>query len=143
MAVLEQALPLGARLRKSMFRKTVIFDGGAGSGAVGTIPIATCEGRVIVDIGSVYCPVSLVGATATIEMGVTGNTGGFIVQTVATNINAGNFWQDATPEVGVGGRLTRGLAGNLFLTIGTAAITAGQLEIRFPWYSAAAEGRLF
>ncbi len=113
------------------FTKTVTFDGSAGGGAVGTVAVATVTGSVLITHGGVRCltlPVSAGGGT--LKFGCAGNTDGLILQTTATSILAGNWWQDATPEVGISPAIINQLVDlNLILTVGTATITAGVLEI--------------
>lgn len=116
------------------FKKTVTFDGGAGSGAVGTVAIATVTGSVLLNYLTARCLTNLAGATATVELGVAGNTAALIAQATATDIDAGKFWHDATPEVGVSNAvINKSLVGNVILTVATAAVSAGVLEIVMLW----------
>lgn len=90
----KQVAPLGA-YRAS---KTVEFDGTTNTGAVGTVPLFTVTGSVFASVVS-YCTEDLTegGATATIEVGITGDTAALIAQTTATDIDVGEIWIDATP----------------------------------------------
>ena len=125
------------------FVKTVTFDGGAGSGAVGTVAIATVSGRVMILRGSVYCTTLLAGASATIELGVAGNTAALIAQTTATDVDATEFWQDATPEVGVSpGIVDKNVSLDIILTVATADVDSGVLEFAFEWIPMSETGRL-
>ena len=123
------AVPFTARVPKKV-TKTVTFDGGSGSGAVGTVAIFTVTGGVWLQHMSVRCTTDLAGATATVEMGVSGNTASLVAQTTATDIDDGDWWHDATPEVGVSAPLAdKSLEGNVIITVATAAVSAGVLEI--------------
>lgn len=77
------------------------------------------------------CNTLLAGATATLEVGVAGNTAGLIAQTTATDIDANEIWLSATPGV-----LVQAFGAHPFIvnnasiieTVGTADITAGQID---------------
>lgn len=112
--------------------KTVTFDGTAGKGAVGTVAVATVTGRVIWLWGGVHCTTDLTGASATISLGVAGNTAGLIAVTTAIDIDANEWWQNATPELRISPAImNQNISGNLILTVAGANITAGVLEIAF------------
>jgi len=66
------------------------------TGSVATHEIFTVTGLVRVQIIAV-CSTNLAGATATIKLGTENNTAGFIAQTTATDVDAGELWYDATP----------------------------------------------
>jgi len=116
-----------------IFRKTITLDGTAGNGAAGTIAVATVTERVLILYGGVCCTTLLTSAGGgTLALGTANNTGGLIAQTVATDIDASEFWQDATPEIGVSPAITNQLVtGNIIITVGTADVTAGVLEVCF------------
>ena len=134
--------PFPARIPK-VFSKTITLDGGVGSGAQGTVAVGTVTGAIHILRGSVECTTLLAGATATIEMGVAGNTASLIAQTTATEIDAGEFWQDTSPEAGVSPLITnQGVTSNIILTVATADITAGVLEVWFSWLPASAGGNI-
>ena len=115
-------------------RKVITLSDGVGTGAVGTVAIATVTEQVLITYMSVFCTTSLTGATATVELGVAGNTAGLIAQTTGTDIDANDWWQDASPEVKISGSIVnQNVAGDIILTVGTAAVTAGVLEFVFFW----------
>lgn len=114
--------------------KSVTFDGGAGSGAVGTVNLFTVTGGVDVSLEA-FCTTLLTeaGATATIEIGISGNTAFIIAQTNAVDIDADEIWHDATPDSTI--ELTSDASkditiygSNIIATIGTQNITAGVIE---------------
>lgn len=79
-------------------RKTITFTGAANLGAVGAVPLFTLTGKVIVDKIVAVCGVDLVSAGAgELSLGVTGAVAQFIAATVATAIDAGEWWLSATP----------------------------------------------
>lgn len=115
------------RARK-IFRKVVTFTGAAGNGAIGTVAIATMAGAIILNSAAAYCSVDLVGA-ATIEVGVANDTASILPQiAAATSLDSGMCWA-ATPDEGVALAVNQAVAGNLILTVGSAAVTAGSIEI--------------
>jgi hypothetical protein len=124
--------------------KTVTFTGAASLGAIGTIPLYTVTGIVVCRIIGL-CSTDLVGATATLEAGVVGNTPGLIAQTTATNIVAGKFWRSATPDVGLlaSSNIPEMIVGkSIQLTVATAAITAGVLKFMLSWYPVSEDGNV-
>lgn len=134
--------PFTARVPK-LFRKTITFDGEAGSGATGTVAIATVTGAVDIDRMCVRCTTSLTSSGGTLALGTSDNTGGLVEQTTASEIDAGDFWQDSTPEAGVSPTITAQVVdGNLILTVGTADVTAGVLEFLIYWLPMSSDGQL-
>lgn len=126
-----------------VFDKTITFSNAAGSGAIGTVAVATVTSGIIITLGGVLCTTDLTGGSATIEMGVAGNTASLIAQTTATDLDAGEWWQDASPEAGVSPAITnKNVYGNIIITVGTAAVTAGVIVIRFFWRPLTATGNL-
>lgn len=99
----------------------------------------TVTGDVLVKMYGV-CTVTLVGA-ATIEVGLTGNTAEILAQVADTStIAAGDIWVDGTVD-DVRGAAFEDVTGptlvvdgsNIIETIGTANITAGNLNYRCLW----------
>lgn len=104
-----------------------------GTGATGSHTLFTVTGDVLVTIfGS--CTTNMTGSTADFEVGVTGNTAGLIAQIAdVEDLDAGDIYQDATPEVGtVALPSSRIIVGGLdiLLKITSANITAGVVD----WY---------
>lgn len=133
--------PLPRRVPK-LFRKTVTFDAGTGSGAVGTVAIATVTGGVLITHGAVRCTTALTGS-GVVEMGTADNTDGLISQTTGTDIDANEFWQDATPEVKISPAITNQcVCANIIITVSGATITAGVLEIVFYWVPLSSDGNM-
>ena len=125
------------------YTKTVTFDGSAGNGAIGTVALGTVTGSILITHVTARCKVDLVGA-ATLEAGVAGNTAILISQIAdATNLDAGEWWHSASPILGAAQAiLDRCLADNPILTIGTANITAGQIEFVFMWLPLSSDGNI-
>jgi len=122
--------------------KTVTFDGTTW-GDIGTDTIATVTGRVLITHLSAYCSTLLAGATATIELGTTNNTAALIAQTTATDLDATEFWKDATPEAEVSDAITNKVVGsNILLTTATAAVTSGVIEFSFLWLPLSVDGNI-
>ncbi len=104
-----------------------------GTGAAGSHTLFTVTGDVLVTIfGS--CTTNMDGAGADFEVGVTSNTAGLIAQIAdVEDLDAGDIYQDATPEVGtVALPSSRIIVGGLdiLLKITNADITAGVVD----WY---------
>lgn len=128
-------------------QKIATLDGGAGSGATGTVALFTVTGTVIARVIAV-CGTGLVSAGAgDIEVGGTGSTAALIANTTATNIDIGEIWHDATPDkgielssVGVENIIAEGL--NIFATIATGDITAGELTFFVIWKPVSYDGNI-
>jgi len=124
--------------------KTVTFDGTTWGDIATADTIATCTGRVLLLHLSAYCSTTLVGASATIELGVAGNTAGLIAQTTAANLIATEFWNDATPTdvLTAAAIVDKLVASNIILTTATAAVTAGVIEFSMLWLPMSVNGNL-
>jgi hypothetical protein len=123
--------------------KTMTFAGGTtndpgdvdGTGNPATL--FTVTGDVILRIIGI-CKTNLAGATATLEVGLTGNTATLIAQSTATDIDADEIWHDATPDAKVelnsvaGARIISG-GQDVIQTVGTANITSGVVEYYCFW----------
>jgi len=119
--------------------KTVAFDGGVGSGAVGTVALFTIAGTVLLRLVCV-CTETLVEGVGggTIEVGIAGATANIIAQTVSANIAAGEIWHDATPDAEIENLTVmaeRVVAdGNdVFATVAGQDVTDGTLVFRAFW----------
>lgn len=102
----------------------------ATTGATGAHTLFTMTGDWLVSVFGI-CNTNLAGA-GTIEVGVVGNTAGLIAQIAnAEDLDDGDNWVDATPEVGVSakpGTFILNDGADIILTIGSTAITAGQVD---------------
>lgn len=102
----------------------------ATTGATGAHTLFTVTGDWIVSIFGI-CNTDLTGA-GTISVGVTNNTAGLLAQIAdATTLDDGDIYVDATPAVGVEavpGTFILNDGADIILTIGTTAITAGQVD---------------
>lgn len=109
---------------------TKTFSHTAGGGDVGTVALFTVTGLIR---GKLFarCTTNMAGASATIEVGVTGSTAGLIAQTTATNLIAPELWNDASPDKAIEAITTAPeyiINGNIFVTVGTANLTGGVIE---------------
>jgi len=129
--------------------KTIAFTGGAGLGLAGSpIPLFTVTGSVWVHVVS-FCTESLTesGATATLAVGISTDTGGLIAATNATTIDNGEIWWDASPvamEViaSWGGAFIAG-GNNIIGTVGGAQdIDDGTLTFVCFWAPLSSDGRV-
>lgn len=100
-------------------------------------------GDVLVRVFGI-CTVSLAGASATIEVGVAGDTDYLIAQTTATTIDANMAWKDASPTLGGLSSLPAQQAlvngQDIIETLGTANITAGSLYYICIFYPLSPDG---
>ena len=135
-------------------RCTYEFDATHGELDNSPYVIFDVTGRVLLHYMTCFCTEDLAGATATIEVGVTGATPGLIAQEVATDIDNGMWYHSGTARLGAGSigyGTANGVATNLglialstdiLLTIGTADVTNGTLVFD-AWYEPISDdGRL-
>lgn len=96
----------------------------------------TVTGDVVVKAIWGVVNTDLAGATATIEVGVAGNTAGLIAQETCTDLDDGGIYTSATNAVGVAAVAGSGAlyavndGADIIETLGTANVTAGQID----WY---------
>lgn len=123
--------------------KTATFTGAAGAGAQGTVALFTVTGMVMLESFHAFNTVTLVsGGAATLALGVTGSTSGFIAATAVAQFTGtgsppGLFW-DATGTVGNIRALQANMrqiqvTQNIFITIATADVTAGAIAFAAIW----------
>ncbi len=131
-----------AQFRMSLGNYNFTDDGG-GQGA---FTIYTVTGDVYVQIFGL-CQVALTsGGAATIELGISGNTAALIAQTTATDLDQYETWQDAGPEANPGAVPidARGFViangADVILTIGTADLTAGDIDFCCRWFPISTNG---
>src|SRR3972149_1135501 len=115
-------------------RKTITFTGASGLGQVSVaVPLFTLSGRIRIAHLSVFCTLTLVGATATIALGTASLTGGLITATTATNIVTNRWWNDLLNDTGIQQESANSidvlLSESIIATIGTAGVTGGTLVI--------------
>jgi hypothetical protein len=118
-------------------------DPGDYDGTGNPATLFTVTGDVLVRIFAV-CSVNLAGASATIEVGITGNTAGLIAQTTATDIDAGTVWIDTAPatveSLPAQQIMTNGT--DIIQTVATANITAGALTYYCLWTPLSSDGNV-
>lgn len=124
--------------------KTITFDGTAGLGAQGAVPIFTVTGEVVIEELVPFCSTNLTGATATIALGVTGSTALFIAATTAEDIDANEFWVSTTPNangVAIPAALKQTvITDNIIGTVATADVTAGVISFYIKWRPLSSNG---
>lgn len=127
-------------------RKTITFDGSAGSGAVGTVLVGTVTGEVVIKRIIPYCTTDLTqaSATATASLGVTSKAALFIASTTATAIDANEFWVDSGPDpngIAIPAALKDiAITDNIIITVGSQAINGGVLEFDIVWEPISEDG---
>jgi hypothetical protein len=117
------------------------------TGAQGAYPIFTVTGNVYLYGVFGVCNTLLdSGGAATVELGIVGNTAGLIAQTLATDIDAGETWQDATPDANpaavilLAHSFTVAAGADIILTVATANLTAGNLDLYCFWLPLSNDG---
>jgi hypothetical protein len=118
--------------------KIVAFNGGAGTGAVGTVALFTVTGGALVTVVGV-CTEDLTeaGATATISVGTAASPTGIIAQINAVNLDTGELWIDNTPApleaYGTGTSFFIGDGADIILTVGAQNVTDGTVNFVCFW----------
>ena len=106
------------------------------TGATGSHTLFTVTGDVLISVFGV-CTTNMAGSTADFEVGVTGNTAGLIAQIAdVEDLDAGDVYIDATPEVGVAALpsmfiVSGGL--DVLLKITGTAVTGGVVTFYCLW----------
>ena len=119
--------------------KTLTFTGAAGAGqAASAITFFTVTGRVLIATLVAHCTTDLVSAGGgTLAVGVTGSTALFTAATLATTIDATEFWMDGTPTaagMAVPAALKDiAIAADIIGTVAIGDITGGVLELVVEW----------
>lgn len=110
------------------------------TGATGAYTIFQVTGDVFVQVFGL-CQVLLDSAgAATIELGIAGNTAALIAQTTATDLDAYETWQDATPEANPGPvdltarSFVVANGADIIFTVGAANLTAGDVDFVCRWF---------
>lgn len=128
-------------------RKVITFDGSAGLGAVGAVPLFTVTGEVMVTIIP-FCTTLLDEAapTATLSLGVTGSVALFIAATDAVDIDADEFWVDTDPDpYGIALPATLKdilIAADIIGTVAVQNVTAGVMELLVLWRPISTDGNV-
>ncbi len=135
----------GSELRH--VRKTITFDGGAGSGAVGNVVVFTITGMVMMETLTAHATTTLAssGNTATLAFGSTGRPSWLTGAIGADVLASGDWWsQNENHDPGMGGAIFSPGSGNgatnvttmesIILTVALEAVTAGVLVIDC-WYT--------
>ncbi len=122
------------------------YNFGDDGGSQGAFTIFTITGDVLLQVFGI-CDVACEGATATIELGVSGNTAVLIVQTTATALIANEIWHDVSPtttieQIDIDGTRTFIIANgqDAILTIATADLTAGDIDFYGLWRPLSSDG---
>ena len=118
------------------------------TGAQAAYTVFTVTGDVVVQIFGLCQILMDSGGAATIELGIAGNTATLIAQTTATDLDAYETWQDATPEANPGAVSldSRGFAiangADIILTVGAADLTAGDVDFICRWWPISTNGNV-
>ena len=133
-------------------QSTITFAGGTANaigdhdGTGDPFDIFTVTGDVLVKVFGV-CTTNLAGASATVEVGTSGDTAAIIAQTTATDVDSGEIWHDASPDstVEASSVITENIVANgadIVGTVGTANITAGVIRFNCLWKPLSRDGKV-
>lgn len=114
------------------------------TGATGATTLFTVTGTVAVRVFAI-CSTLLdqTGATATLEVGITGNTAAVIAQTAATAIDAGEIWYGTNPPtVGVMPNQLILAGTDIIQTIAGNTVKEGVLTYYCLWYPISSNGNV-
>jgi len=138
--------PSGNLLRAS---KTRTFTGAANLGQAGTNTTwFTVTGEVLVLFIVGFCTTDLTeaAATATITLGITGETALFIAATNAVTIDANEFWVDTTPvldrEILPAAVKDIAISADVVSAVAAQNINGGTLRIDCWWLPLSADGNV-
>lgn len=115
-----------------MVTKTVNFNGTAGRGAIGNVPVFTVGGYVLIEKITAVCTGSLVGPLAQISLGVVGATSMLIASTLATPVSGG-----ASVPASMLNVVSKA---NVVGTVTAADITGGSMRFTVLWRPVSASG---
>lgn len=116
------------------------------SNDTGTVTLFTVTGDVRVNVVAV-CKTNLASAAAAnIRLGTVGNTNGMLVDTLATDLDANEYWNDQTPtdEVQTGDRVRRydiSNGNNIVLTL-DAQVDSGAITFYCYWTAHSSDGEV-
>lgn len=129
--------------------KTVTFTGASGAGLADVaVPVFTVTGQVVIWVLAVYCTTLLTesGATATVALGTAANTALLTPATNAVDIDANEFWDNASPQLS-GTVLPAlhnfaALSGSVIITPAVANVTGGVLRFDLYWLPLSSDGNV-
>ena len=128
-----------ARVADSAFDGATSNAHGNDAGTDDPHTVFTVLGDVLINAIWGICNTSLTGGTATISVGVTGNTAGLLALETATEILDGNVYVSATQAVGVAAVASSGApvalndGFDILEYTATANVTAGQIDYYAMW----------
>ena len=118
-----------------------VNDPGDQNGTGNPATLYTVTGDVAVRVFAT-CSTLLAGDTATLEVGITGNTAVLLAQTTATDIDAAEVWIDTSPGTvqALPGQQVLTSGTDIIQTVGTADITSGVLAYYCLWTPLSSDG---
>ena len=122
----------GITVTKSMtFAGATANDPGDESGTGNPATLFTVTGDVILRVIAI-CKTTLTGASATLEIGVSGDTASLIAQTTGTDIDVNEVWHDNAPDAtkeldSVSAPMIISNEQDIIQTVATADVTAGAI----------------
>ena len=135
-----------AAARPTAFTGGTANTRGNDGGTSDPLTLFTVTGDVLVRMFGV-CTTDLAGATATVSVGIAGNTALLLASTTATDIDANEIWNDATPAIGdtlanIAGPFVIPNGLDIAEYIGTTNVTSGQIYYICLWRPLSKDGRV-
>ena len=128
--------------------KIVTFAAGAGTGAVGVIPLFTVTGAVAFNLSAICTTILATEAGATISVGTPGAVAGIIAVTTGVDIDEGDIWFAAAPATVLDTianamlEFVIGDGADIQADVLVDAINSGVIEFRCFWTPLTANGNL-
>ena len=119
-------------------------DPGDENGTGNPADLFTITGMVQVKLFAIITT-DLVGATATIKIGLAGDTAALIAQTTATDMDENEIWHDGTPDkaLELSTVITEKIiTKDIIQTVATANITAGVIKYYCMWKPISLNGKV-
>ena len=141
--IAEAAAGIGAYCSKSVtFAGGTTNDMGDFDGTGNPYTLFTVTGTVLMKLFATV-DTSLVGATATVEVGTALSTTGLIPLTTGTNLAINEIWHDATPDASIELSTVateKIVRQNVIQTVRTANVTAGAITYHCIWKPISLDG---
>ena len=125
MAAVTAAKTIGTLFSNEVVYERVVYDFSVDGGSVGALDLFTASADLVIKSCHAYVKTACTsGGSATVAIGVTGATTAYVDTTAGAVANL-------TAKAVLGGTTPKGVASGakVLMTIGTAALTAGKIEV--------------
>jgi len=143
----------GEKMNLRSALKDVTFAGGTPNaigdydGTGNPVTLFTVTGRVRCKLRAVCTTTLTIDATATVEVGISGNTAVFIAQTAGDAPDANEIWHDASPDnatelESVNAERILANGQDILLTVATANVLTGVIRFYCEWTPISSDGNV-